>query len=374
MLHKQTRQQNILPSIISTAKKMAVVAAGHKWEKELRRKLMDLLTASFRDNNSLSEELKEFAIQHHLLDDITNFIQNEHRLFDQKIKLCNEHQIQEHIDEICARKNYFFIGWLDHVSYELWQIQPESETSDKWKKYISRHQGAEITSQKAQTFYSHVSSGVERKTNELIKTNEKNLLCLNDGEQKKIGDREQQNKGVLYVLEYSKITYNILIAGDCLLNGIKSRQLHDFHNSDVVVFPRATSGDLFKNYTKQISRKSVEVLILHFGTYDLTQQGGEPNDTVRNLRNFVRKAKEKNPRIVIAVSSIVVRIDRKGVRSTIKSLNAQLKKLCVEENIDYINNDNIKEDMLSQKILLTLTSEGKEKLAENFSSYINKLM
>ena len=354
---------------------MAVAAAAdQKWEKELRRKLMDLLTASFRDNNSLSEELKGYAIQHHLLDDITNFIQNEHRLFDQKIKLCSEHQIQEKIDEICARKNYFFIGWLDHVSYELWQIQPEDETSIKWKKYISRHHGGGVSSQKAQTFYSHVNTGVDRKTNELIKANEKNLLCLNDGEQHKKGEREQQNKGVLYILEYSKITYNILIAGDCLLNGIKSRQLHDFHYSDVVVFPRATSGDLFKNYTKQISRSSVEVLILHFGTYDLTQQGGEPNDTVRNLRNFVRKAKERNPRIVIAVSSIVVRIDRKGVRSTIKSLNAQLKKLCGEESIDYINNDNIKEDMLSQKILLTLTPEGKEKLAQNFSNYINKLM
>lgn len=350
--------------------------ADQQWEKELRNKLMDLLTSSFRDNKSLSEELKAYAIQHHLLDDITNFIQNEHRLFDQKIKLSSEHQLQTKIDEICERKNYFFIGWMEHVTYDLWQVQPaDDSTSTKWKKYTQKNQreGAETSSGKAQTFYAHVHSSVEKKSKELVKANEKNILTLNEGKSSDKGG--EQNKGIIYILEYSKITYNIMIAGDCLLNGIKSRQLHDFHNSNVIVFPRATSGDLFKNYTKSIMRGggTMEVLILHFGTYDLTQ-GGEPNDTINNIRTFIVKAKERNPRITIAVSSIVVRVDRKGIRTSIKYINAQLKRLCGEEQCDFINNDNIKEEMLSQKILLTLNGEGKDRLAQNFSSYINKLM
>jgi len=344
--------------------------AAEQWENELREKLLDLLTASFKDNDSLSEELKTYAIKNHLLDDITNFIQNEHRLFDQKIRLCKEKTLQAKIAEIIERKNYFYIGFMKNVTYDLWQVQPEAEKSKKWKAYKSKHQQ---DGEKVQTFYAHAPDNIEKKAEVLVDQNKKSMFCLNDGDRPLHATQSSSSKGVIFVLEYSKITYNILIAGDCLLNGIKARQLHDIHKTDVVVYPRATTAELFKNYTKAIQRTSADALILHFGTYDLTL-GGDQRETVQNIRSFIRKIKEKCPKLTIAVSSIVVRVDRKGMRVAIKSLNSQLKTLCDEENVDFINNENVTESMLCQKMLLTLNGEGKSMLASNMSNYINNLL
>uniref|UniRef100_A0A7M5UP09 SGNH hydrolase-type esterase domain-containing protein n=1 Tax=Clytia hemisphaerica TaxID=252671 RepID=A0A7M5UP09_9CNID len=342
--------------------------ADSQWEKELRRNLLDLLTASFRDNDSLSEELKKYAIKNHLLDDITNFIQNEHRLFDQKIRLCREKDLQTKINEIIERKNYFYIGSMKNITYNLWQIQPSAEKSKKWKAYTSKHLQE---GEKLQTFYSHVTDNAEKRRRKMIEENKDSMFCLNDEELEE--NLSGEEKGVIFVLEYSKISYKILVAGDCLLNGIKSRKLHEIHKSEVVVYPRATTGELFKNYTKGILRSPPDVLILHFGTYDLTL-GGEAKDTIQNIRNFIRRTKEKSPRITIALSSILVRVDRKGMRSAIKHLNSQLKTLCAEESVDFINNENVTEPMLCQKMLLTLNAEGKNTLAQNISTYINELL
>lgn len=344
-------------------------AVEEQWENELREKLLDLLTASFKDNDSLSEELKTYAIKNHLLDDITNFIQNEHRLFDQKIRLCKEKSLQAKIAEIIERKNYFYVGFLKNVTYDLWQVEPETEKSKKWKAYKSKHQQE---GEKVQTFYAHAPDNLDKKVEALVDEYKESMFCLNDGPPNTTPSNI--TKGIIFVLEYSKITYNILIAGDCLLNGIKARQLHDIHKTDVVVYPRATTGELFKNYTKAIQRTSADALILHFGTYDLTLGGNNQRDTIQNMRSFIRKIKEKCPKLTVAVSSIVVRVDRKGMRAAIKSINAQLKTLCGEEHVDFINNENVTESMLCQKMLLTLNSEGKSMLASNMSNYINNLL
>ena len=339
------------------------------WEKELRKKLLDVLKTSFKDNHSLSDELKGYAIKNHLLEDITNFIQNEHRLFDQNISLCGEKELQEKINEIVNRNNYFYVGWLNRISYDLWQVEPSNETSSKWQIYMLKHkeQGAKV-----QTFYAHVEENCDEKMRSMVESNKDNTFCLNDSEKKRCASGGTKAGGIIYILEYSKISYNVFIAGDCLLNGIKARQLHDIHKSEVVVYPRATTSELFKNYTKSLLRTNADALILHFGTYDLTL-GGQ-SETVENIRKFIKKVKEKRPHLTIAISSIIVRVDKKGMRSSVKTINSQLKSLCDEEQVAYINNDNITESLLCQKMLLTLTQEGKNTLAKNISTYIDNLL
>lgn len=340
------------------------------WEEEFKSKLEILLTETFRDNKSLSDELKTYAIRNHLLEDITSFVQNEENILLQNIEISSggASELQVKINEIIARKNFFYVGSLKGISYDIWKICPSSENK-KWQVYIKRHQGGD----KQKTFYTHISENLFSTTNLLVKSNVGQMFCLNEASSVELNDHCTTNrgKGIIYVLEYRHHSYKINIVGDCLLNGVKANNLHDIHKTDVVVYPRATTGDLLKNYLKQIIRQNSDVLIIHVGTYDITIGH---QDTLENLKVFTKKLREKCPDTIIAYSSILTRIDRKGVKSTVKNMNTRLKSFCKEEGIAYINNENINEECLCQKMLLTLNNKGRAMLSENLTEYINSLI
>lgn len=349
------------------------------WEKTFKSKLEALLVETFNEENSLSDELKTYAIKHHLIEDITSFVQNEENILRRKIAKCSNSSdgssakdLQGKINEIIACKNFFYIGSLKGISYDLWTAAPPADNI-KWQTYTKRHQGGE----KQQTFYAHVSENLHCTTTSLIQSNVGQMFCLNDASKLTMNGNNNNNnstkrdKGIIYVLEYRQHSYNISIVGDCLLNGVKANHLHDIHKSDVVVYPRATTGDILKSYLKQIIRQNADVVIVHVGTYDITIGN---QDTLKNLKAFTDRIKEKCPDTIIAFSSVLTRVDRKGVKAAVKNLNAQLKVFCKEQDVAFINNDNVNEECLCQKMLLTLNNKGRAMLSENLSDYINSLI
>ena len=71
----------------------------------------------------------------------------------------------------------------------------------------------------------------------------------------------------------------------------------------------------------------------------------------------------------MAISSVIKRLDRKNIDKKVITLHEKLKKLCEENHIDYINNDNVDESCLGER-KLHLGTKGNAYLASNFIKYV----
>ena len=108
-----------------------------------------------------------------------------------------------------------------------------------------------------------------------------------------------------------------------------------------------------------IERKP-EIIICHTGTNDITNK----IDKITNCQIVVNKIKKKSPHTKIVISSLITRKDKPGYDEKVKILNAELKKFCNENLIDFISHGNIDETCLSFKKL---------HLNKKFLNYINSI-
>ena len=92
-------------------------------------------------------------------------------------------------------------------------------------------------------------------------------------------------------------------------------------------------------------------------------------DIVRSIINVGRKCKN-NGISKVAISKIVKRRSTIKVQAKINKVNDFLEDMCLEHQLDIIDNDNIiDEDISSDR--LHLTYRGTCKLANNFIGYLN---
>ena len=63
----------------------------------------------------------------------------------------------------------------------------------------------------------------------------------------------------------------------------------------------------------------------------------------------MKEVKRISPNTKIAFSSITIRKDKKGIDKNVIKTNARLENYCSQENLDYIENTNIKEEHLGVK-------------------------
>ena len=157
------------------------------------------------------------------------------------------------------------------------------------------------------------------------------------------------------------------IIGDSLLNGLNDRGLSKNGNVKTRKYPGASTSDMIYHAIPTIERKP-EIIMCHAGTNDLTNK----IDTLTNCQTIVNKIKKKSLHAKIAISSLITRKDKPGYDEKVKLLNAELKKFCDENLIDFISHENIDETCLSFK-KLHLNKKGNAFLAKNFLNYINSI-
>ena len=74
----------------------------------------------------------------------------------------------------------------------------------------------------------------------------------------------------------------------------------------------------------------------------------------------------------IGLSSVVHRQDDFTLNTKIDKVNSDLEKYCQQNNIYFINNDNIKVEQCLNRSGLHLNRKGSSVLAANFSKFINR--
>ena len=161
-----------------------------------------------------------------------------------------------------------------------------------------------------------------------------------------------------------KVYPRIEAIGDSLLNVIEETRLSSKGNIKVRSYPGATTEDL-KDHTNPTIKKNVDLIIIHAGMNDITKKG----ETIPNLQAIVNKIQKKSANTKIAISSLIIRKDKRNNENEVVKLNIELKAFCDDGNLlDYINNDNIDEPCLGVK-KLHLNKKGIAYFAKNLINF-----
>ena len=157
----------------------------------------------------------------------------------------------------------------------------------------------------------------------------------------------------------------VVIIGDSMLNNINGRGLSKTNKVDVLKFPDATSADIVTKIDDVLDEKP-ESIIIHAGTNDLTND----INLLSNVKKIVNKTNKISPNTILKFSNIIVRKDKRYIEKTRADTNSRLKNFCMQKNIDFLSNENIKEEHLGIK-KLHLNRKGNSIFAKNLLNCIN---
>lgn len=161
---------------------------------------------------------------------------------------------------------------------------------------------------------------------------------------------------------------NVFIVGDSLLNGINENGMKKLnHNVKVRNHPGATTEDII-DHIKPILRKKPDLLIVHSGTNDLTNEKVNTTECLENINRYIKKT---SPNTTLVVSKLIKRKDKPGIEKNLNDLNESIERSCKLMNVEMIGNDNIMEGNLSTK-KLHLNKSGNSKFAQNLIKFIRE--
>ena len=69
------------------------------------------------------------------------------------------------------------------------------------------------------------------------------------------------------------------------------------------------------------------------------------------MKKIVKKGKQTSTNAKIVISSLITRKGKKDLDKKVQDVNNSLKNYCTQTNLDYIENNNIKEERLGNKKL-----------------------
>ena len=152
-----------------------------------------------------------------------------------------------------------------------------------------------------------------------------------------------------------------------MLNGINDRGLNNKKRKVWVKnHPGANTEDIL-DHLKPALRRNPDLSIIHSGTNDIM----DDNDTIKFLDKAVELSRKECPKTKVAISLPITRKDKDGKYTRkVRDLKRKIQKHCMNENIPFIDNDNISQDGLGMKGL-HLNRKGNSQLARNFIDFIN---
>jgi len=140
----------------------------------------------------------------------------------------------------------------------------------------------------------------------------------------------------------------------------KSRQNNENNKVFVKSFSGATTNCM-KRYVEPTVEMKPDMIILHCGTNDL-RKDNTPEFIAKEIINLATSIKTVNNKVII--SSIAPRNDNH--KEKCKSVNIILEALCKDENLDFINHNNINPLVHLNRSRLHLNVKGSTIMAKNF--------
>ena len=138
----------------------------------------------------------------------------------------------------------------------------------------------------------------------------------------------------------------IVITGDLILNGIHERGLSMQQQVKIQNFPGGTSETILDVVDTLVTDKP-DCIIVHAGTNDITKG----INSLNSVKKIVKKVKQTSPNTKVVFSSLITRKDKKDLDKKVQDVNNRLKNYCMQTNLDYIENNKIKEKHLGNKKL-----------------------
>lgn len=160
----------------------------------------------------------------------------------------------------------------------------------------------------------------------------------------------------------------IEIIGDSHLNGIMEKGLrNDNRRVNIRRWSGSNSEDVL-DLIKPVLRNKANEIIIHTGCNDLTRKMN-PLNNIRKITNIV---KESAPETKLTFSSIMIRKDMQHVtENVINDANSRLKNFCNQNDLGFIDNDNIDASYLGLK-KLHMSKKGTSLLAINILNHMNQ--
>ena len=159
-----------------------------------------------------------------------------------------------------------------------------------------------------------------------------------------------------------------LILGDSIVKDIDGWKLNGRVNSKVAVksILVATTKGMVHHAKGCITDFRPNDLIIHHGTNDLSNKS-TPEEVASNIINLAKNLKSEVDNVY--VSGLTIRNDK--LEPKVKELNNLIETYCYEENIKFINNNNVTKKMLNHSNL-HLNSIGTKQLVNNIcKNFIN---
>ena len=150
-----------------------------------------------------------------------------------------------------------------------------------------------------------------------------------------------------------------------LLNSINEKGLlKDNHLVKIKNILGGTTEIILEEIEELVKNKS-DTLIVHARTNDLTKGKNRLN----TVKKVIKLVKSFSPQTKLVFSGLIVRKDKNNIGREVLDENARLRNFCNEKNIDYIDNNSIKEVHLGNK-KLHLNKRGNSVFAQNLLRYL----
>ena len=161
---------------------------------------------------------------------------------------------------------------------------------------------------------------------------------------------------------------DVAVIGDSTIKYVRGHRLSKQHKVRCFTFSSASTADM-QDFVKPVIRKKPTKAILHVGTNDAAGRA-KPNQISKKIVDLAKNVNSQGSSIKIAISSIIHRSDDLSLNAKICQINENLKKSCLDNDLEFICNDNIKNDCLNTGGLHP-NVKGTIKLAANFRKFVN---
>ena len=131
-----------------------------------------------------------------------------------------------------------------------------------------------------------------------------------------------------------------------MLNGIHECGLSKQQQVKIQNFPGGTS-EIILDVVDLLVTDKPDCTIVHAGTNDITKG----INSLNSVNKIVKKVKQTSSNTKLVFSSLITRKDKKDLDEKVQDVNNGLKNYCMQTNLDYIENNNIKKEHLGNKKL-----------------------
>ena len=161
----------------------------------------------------------------------------------------------------------------------------------------------------------------------------------------------------------------VFIAGDSIVQHVHGWELSDAERRVAVKSFSGSKIEDMRDFLKPLIRKKPDEVILHIGTNDVKDNSKSAEVVAAGILNLGTQVKESLPGTKVSFSSITVRKDRHSIQNKIENVNAILKRMCIENNWTYIDNNNIDYTCLNRRGL-HLKKNGNSIISKNYSHHL----